>query len=94
MILTGTCMLGILWYSYRRQGNIRGFSTITVFVEMFSRCLGHKYSLFSINKERHLYSRKKNCGTPENCENLAHPIFPRLWYMTALRLLLLRVAWG
>ena len=48
--------------------NIHGFSTIEVFVEMFSHCLGHKYSLFSINKERHLYSWKSFGGTPENAK--------------------------
>ena len=63
-------MLGILWYTVDRGRftglNICGFSTIKVFVEMFSHCLGHKYSLFSINEERHLYSQKNFCGTPEN----------------------------
>ena len=48
--------------------NIRGFSAIEVFVEIFSHCLGHKYSIFSINKERYLYSRKNFHGTPENRE--------------------------
>ena len=45
----------------------------------------HKYSLFSIIKERHLYSRKNFCGTPENREkreSLAQQIFPRLWYIS------------
>ena len=61
--------------------NIHGFSAIEVFTEMFSRCLGHKYSLFSIIKERHLYSRKHFCGTPVNREkrkSLAQWIFPCL----------------
>ena len=64
--------------------NICGFSDIEVFAEIFSRCLGHKYSLFSIIKERHLYLWKNFCGTPENrekCESLAQRIFPRLRYM-------------
>ena len=59
--------------------NIRGFSGIKIFMEIFSRCLGHKYSLFSIIKERHLYSWKNFRGTPENCEkheSLAKQIFP------------------
>ena len=38
--------------------NIRGFSAIEVFAEIFLHCLGHKSLLFSINKERQLYSRK------------------------------------
>ena len=50
--------------------NICGFNAIEVFTEMFSCCLGHKYSLFSIIKERHLYSRKNFCGTPENREKM------------------------
>ena len=42
---------------YCRWGNIRwakysGFSTIKVFTEILSRCLGHKCSLFSTIKER------------------------------------------
>ena len=44
----------------------------------------HKYSLFSIIKERHLYSRKNSRGTPENRENresLAQQIFSRLRYI-------------
>ena len=73
---------------YRRQGkicwlNIRGFSAIEVFAEIFLHFLGHKYSLFSINKERHLYSRKNVHDTPENHEkheSLAQRIFPRLRY--------------
>ena len=48
--------------------NIRSFSAIKVFAEIFSCCLGHKYSLFSINKDRHLYSWKNFRGTPENRE--------------------------
>ena len=49
--------------------NIHGFSAIKVFVEIFSHFLGHRYSLFSINKERHLYSRKNFCGIPETMKN-------------------------
>ena len=48
--------------------NIHGFSAIEVFAEIFSLCLGHKYSLFSIIRERHLYPWKNFCGTLENCE--------------------------
>ena len=63
--------------------NIRGFSTIKVFMEILLCCLGHKCSLFSTIKEKHLYSRKNFCGTPENhekCESLAQQIFPCLRY--------------
>ena len=45
--------------------NIRGFSTIKVFSEIFSHCLGHKYSLISIIQEGHVYSRKNFHGTPK-----------------------------
>ena len=61
--------------------NTRGFSAIEVFMEIFLHCLGHKYSLFSIIKERHLYLRKSFHSTPENCEkhkSLAQRIFPCL----------------
>ena len=50
--------------------NIHGFSTIEVFTEIFSHCLGHKCSLFSIVKKRCLYSWKNFHGTPENRENV------------------------
>ena len=63
--------------------NIHSFSAIKVFAEIFSCCLGHKYSLFSINQESHLYSWKNFRGTPENrekCKSLAQQIFPHLWY--------------
>ena len=53
--------------------NISGFSTIKVFTEIFLHCLGHKCSLFSIIKERRLYSWINLHSTPENrekCENL------------------------
>ena len=36
--------------------NVHGFSFIKVFVEILLCCLGQKYSLFSIIKERCLYS--------------------------------------
>ena len=49
--------------------NIHGFSPIEVFMEILSHCLGHKCSLFSLIKERQLYSQKNFRGTPENCEN-------------------------
>ena len=61
--------------------NIRGFRAIKVFAETFSRCFGHKYSLFSLNKERHIYSWKNFHGTLENHEkheSLAQRIFPHL----------------
>ena len=63
--------------------NIRIFSTIKVFAEIFSHCLGHKHLLLlSIIKERHLHSQNNFRGTPKNCEkweSLAQRIFPRLW---------------
>ena len=49
--------------------NICGFSAIKAFTEIVLHCLGHKCLLFSTVKERHLYSRKNFCGTPENREN-------------------------
>ena len=48
--------------------NICGCSTIKVFTKILLHYLGHKYSLFSTIKERHLYSWKNSHGTPENCE--------------------------
>ena len=66
--------------------NIRGFSAIKVFAEIFLLYLGHEYSLFSIIKERHLYSRKNFRGSPENHEkreSLAQQIFPHLRYVVA-----------
>ena len=38
--------------------NIRDFSTIEVFMEVFLHCLGHKLSLFSTINERCIYSQK------------------------------------
>ena len=61
--------------------NIRGFSAIEVFTEIFLCCLDCKYSLFSTIKERHLYSHENFCSTPENREkhkSLAKRIFLRL----------------
>ena len=81
--------------------NIRGFSAIEDFTEIFSHYLGHKYSLFSINKERHIYSWKNFHGTPENCENcksLAQQIFPvygiYMVYMPHTLELTLLLLWG
>ena len=48
--------------------NIHGFSTIEVFTKIFLHYLGHKCSLLSIIKERHLYSWINLHGTPENRE--------------------------
>ena len=48
--------------------NIPSFSAIKVLMEIILHCLGHKYSLFSIIKERHLYLRKIFYGNPENRE--------------------------
>ena len=49
--------------------NIRCFSAIEIFTEILSHCLGHKCSLFSTVKERHLHSRINFHGTPKNHEN-------------------------
>ena len=58
--------------------NIHGFNAIEVFMEIFSRCLGHKYSLFSIIKERYLYSQKNFYSTSENRENAK--VWPREYF--------------
>ena len=66
--------------------NVRGFILIEVFVEILLCCFGQKYSLFSIIKERRIYSRKNFRGTLENREKCevykAQRIFPRLRYIT------------
>ena len=49
--------------------NIHGFSAIKYFAEIFLCFLGHKYSLFSIVKERHLCSWKNFHGTLEIVKN-------------------------
>ena len=54
--------------------NICGFSAIGVFAEIFLCCFGHKYSSFSIVKEKLLYSRKNVRSTPENREK--HEVQP------------------
>ena len=67
--------------------NICSFSLIKVFVEIFSHCLGQNYSLFSIIKEKCLYSWKNFHCTLENCEKeeiLGKQIFSRLWYILNL----------
>ena len=46
--------------------NVRVFNTIEVFVEILLRCLGRKCLLFSIIKDRHLYSQENFHGTLEN----------------------------
>ena len=48
--------------------NICCFSAIEVFMEILSRCLGHK--------EGRLYSQKSLCGTPENCEKHVRKFSP------------------
>ena len=61
--------------------NIYVFNPIEIFLEIFLCCLGQKYLLFSINKERCLYSQKNFRGTLVNCEkreSLAQQIFQRL----------------
>ena len=49
--------------------NIRGFSAIKVFVEILSRCLGHKYLLFSTIKKRDACIHGKTF-TVATCETL------------------------
>ena len=67
--------------------NVCIFNPIEVFTEILSRCLGQKCLLFSIIKERYLYSWENFHGTLENrekCESLAQQIFPRLRYNKSL----------
>ena len=67
--------------------NVRSFNSIEVFMEIFLCCLGKKYLLFSIIKERHLYSRENFHGTIENhekCKSFAQQIFPCLWWSQIL----------
>ena len=69
--------------------NVHDFSLIKVFAEILSLCLGQKYLLFSVIKERHLYSWKNFHGTLENCEkceSVAQQIFPRLRYIATSQL--------
>ena len=64
--------------------NVRIFNPTEVFAEILSRCLGQKCLLFSMIKERHLYSQENFHGTLENREKhecLAQRIFPRLRYI-------------
>ena len=71
--------------------NIHGFSAIEVFAEIFSCCLDHKYSLFSIIKERHLHSWKIFRGTPENrekCKSLAQQIFAHLRFNSVKKVII------
>ena len=79
-----TCLNAITVDGEKFAGlNIRGFSAIEVFAEIVLHCLGHKYLLFCIIKERHLYSQKNFGDTPENREkhkSLAQQIFPCLRY--------------
>ena len=46
--------------------NVRVFNPIKVFAEILLCCLGQKCLLFSILKERHLYTWENFCGTLEN----------------------------
>ena len=65
---------------------IRSFSLIEVFADILLRCLGQKYSLCNIIKERGLYSWKNFRDALENretCKSLAQRIFPRLPYVFA-----------
>ena len=49
--------------------NIHSFSIMEVFMEILLRHLGHKCSLFSIIKERLLYSWKNLHSSPETVKN-------------------------
>ena len=57
--------------------NICGFKPIEVFAELLSYCLGKRYLLFSLIKERNLYLWKQFRGSPENHEN-SESLAPRL----------------
>ena len=52
--------------------NVHGFNPIEVFAEIVSHYFGQKCLLFSIIKERLLYSRRNfhGPGSPENHESL------------------------
>ena len=67
--------------------NVRSVNPIEVSAKILLCCLGQKCLLFSVIKERCLYSRKHFHGTIENCENhksLAQRIFPFLWQLIFL----------
>ena len=46
--------------------NVHGFNLIEIFTEILLCCLDQKCLLFSIIKEKCLYSQKNFCGSPEN----------------------------
>ena len=48
---------------------IHSFKPIEVSAQILLHCLGQKCLLFSIIKERHLYSWENFYGTPENHKN-------------------------
>ena len=50
--------------------NVHGFNPIEVFAEISSHYFGQKCLLFSIIKERYLYSRINFHGFPKNHGNL------------------------
>ena len=61
--------------------NIRGFSAIKVFAEIFLHYLGHRQCIST----HYLVQLKRGfCGTPENLESLVQRIFPHLRYATIL----------
>ena len=49
--------------------NVHSFNPTKVFAGILSCCLDQKCLLFSIIKERHLYSQENFCGTLENLKN-------------------------
>ena len=57
--------------------NIHSFNPTGVFMEILSRCLGQKCLLFSMVKERCLYSRKNFCSTFENVKSASPANFSR-----------------
>ena len=62
------CMQWGLSLGYLKCGRFTGLKihSFKVFMEAFLHCLGQKWLLFSIIKERRLYSRKNFRGSSEN----------------------------
>ena len=76
----------ILYMEIFTELKIHGFNPTEVFADIFSHCLGQKCLLFSINKERRLYSQNNFSGILENCEKcewLAQRIFLCLLYVVS-----------
>ena len=56
------------------------FNPTEVFAEILSRCLGQKYFLFSVIKERHLHSRKNFRSTLEYHDK-RKSLAQQIWYI-------------